>query len=303
MIELNKFTARLGKTIAFILTAAFIFAGCASTKPIATKAISLVPQTKQLAVGIVNVYDFGTVKLHAYNSQDALGDNCYLLETDKELVGIELLAFKNTIAEYEEYIKSLNKPLTALLISSHPDGGDYFLGLKVYGTANVLAAEQGGSIKALTDSFVTIFGDAFDPNLAMITDVIQPGKITIGGLDFEVSNDGDGMDIVIPAINSVYTHMFGSDVHNILPSIEAIDAMIAKAKDYQEKNYNLILSGHHPEEQISVAKAKIAYLEKTKSLASSSKTKVEFIADMKAAFTNYQGENYLEMSAGALFQE
>jgi hypothetical protein len=303
MIKLDKFTARLDKTIAFILTTALIFAGCASTKPSPAKTIPLTPQTKQLAVGTVNVYDFGTAKLHAYNSKDVLGDNCYLLETDKELVGIELLAFKNTIAEYAEYIKSLNKPLTALLISSHPNGGDYFPGLKVYGTANVLAAEQGGSIKALTDNFVTIFGGAFDPNLAMITDVIQPGRITIGGLNFEVSNDGDGMDIVIPAINCVYTHMFGSDVHNILPSIEAVDAMIAKAKGYQEKDYNLILTGHRPEEQIGATAVKIAYLEKTKDLIASSKTQADFISTMKAAFPNYQGENYLEMSAGMLFPQ
>jgi hypothetical protein len=288
-----------------IFVAAFALAACASID--SSNSAALTPETKQLGIGTVNVYSFGSYKLHAYNSKDPLGNNCYLIETEKELVGIELLAFKDTVKEYADYVKSLQKPLNALLVSAHPNGGDYFPGIKVYGTAGVLEAEQSGSIYYLTNNpdsgFVKIFGNAFDPNFAMVTDVITPGAITIAGIQFVVSENGDGMNVEIPAINCVYTHMFGSDVHNILPGVGAIDGIIGMAKDFQAKNYNLILSGHYPEEKIEAAAAKIAYLEKTKILVSSSKTKTSFIDAMKAAFPNYRGENYLEMSAGMLFPQ
>lgn len=260
-------------------------------------------QAQQLSVGTMQVYDFGTVKLHAYGTNDFLGDYCFVLETDTDLIGIEAPAFNDNLSEYNDYIANLNKPMTGILLSSHPTGANTVLydGVPVYATTAVQAATQsGGSVKALTDSFVDTFGDGFNANIAKITNIIEPGTVTIGGLDFIISDNGDGYDIEIPAINCVYTHMMGSDVHNILSSKEHIDAMIAQMKSYQDKGIYLALTSHYAPETIDKVAVKVAYLEKAKELIDKSESGDKWIAAMQEAFPGYGGENYLEMSAGML---
>lgn len=96
--------------------------------------------------------------------------------------------------------------------------------------------------------------------------------------------------------------MMGNNSHNILTSTKHIDTMIAELKEYQKKNYTLVLSGHYePEDQDNVS-TKISYLEKTKELAGSCTNKADFISAMKKTFPNYSGENYLQMTAGFLYK-
>ena len=67
---------------------------------------------KKLDLGIVTVYDFGDVKLHSYNTNDPLADEFYLFESNQGLVLLESGAMKSNVAEFNEYIKSLKKPLS-----------------------------------------------------------------------------------------------------------------------------------------------------------------------------------------------
>jgi hypothetical protein len=97
--------------------------------------------------------------------------------------------------------------------------------------------------------------------------------------------------------------MLGSRTHNILAGIEQIDGMLQRANSFLTKKYNLILTSHEVPESIAIIDEKIRYLKKTRDLVKSSKTKEEFISAMNAAFPDYAGENYLEMSAGALVEE
>ena len=53
--------------------------------------------TKKLAIGEVTVYDFGKIKLHAYKTNDALGDVCYLVENEKNIVILESAAFTEVV--------------------------------------------------------------------------------------------------------------------------------------------------------------------------------------------------------------
>ena len=47
---------------------------------------------------------------------------------------------------------------------------------------------------------------------------------------------------------------------------------------------------------------KISYVEKTTELAAANDNADDFIVAMKEAFPDYTGENYLEMTAGYLYQ-
>lgn len=252
------------------------------------------PDVKQLSVGTMMVYDFGDLTLHSYETKDPIADENFILETKDELIVIELIGFKNNIEEFQSYIDGLGKPLNSVIVAYHPAGGDAHSNAQMY-------ASEGLGEAALVPGFVEAFGDAFNGNLPTKFELVAPGSMTISGVEFNVIETADAFDLEIPAINVYMTHMVGMGTHNILPSMEAIDGMLAQMKDFQNKNYDLILSGHDIPRTIDIAAEKIDYLEKTKVLANSSNNAEEFIEAMKASFPDYLGENYLEMSAGGLF--
>lgn len=277
------------KTIAFLVTLALLTASMAA---LATTAPA--PEVKELEVGAMMVYDFGDIKLHAYETKDPISDENFLLETPDELIVIELVGFYNNIEELQQYIDTLGKPLTSVIVAYHPAGGDAYPDAEMY-------ASEGLGEAGLVAGFVEAFGDAFDGNLPEEYALVEAGPVTIGGVDFNVIETADAFDLEIPAINVYLTHMLGSNTHNILASAEQIDAMIAEMEGLQTKSYALLLTGHDIPRGIEVAAEKIAYLEKTKELMGTSQNAEEFLDAMATAFPDYAGQNYLKMSAGMLF--
>ena len=258
-----------------------------------------------VSAGSMNVYNFNDVKLHAYSTNDNMNDHCYIVETPEGLVLIESTAYKENVAALSDYIKSLNKPLAAALLSYHSNGYKSYGDVKIYATENALKSwKEGGSVWNLTQSFIQAMGDKVADDLPESAEIINEGDtLNLAGIEFKIlhSSDGEDYDIEIPAINAIYRHMMGSKTHNILPGIPYIEAEISDLKNYQDKGYTMILTSHNaPEGQKAVAE-KIAYLEKVLELAKNSKDKEEFINAVKAAFPDYAGEAYLGMTAGALF--
>ena len=277
------------KSIAFLIALVLM-----TTSLAALAATPPTPEVKELGVGTMLVYDFGALKLHAYESKDPIADESFLLETEDEIIAIELVGFYNNIEELQKYINDLGKPLAAVIVAYHPAGGYEYPEVKMY-------AADGLGEAHLVPGFVEIFGEAFNGNLPTEYELVEPGTITIGDIAFNVIQTADAFDLEIPAINVYFTHMVGSNTHNILASIEQIDGMIAEMKGFQAKDYSLILSGHDIPRTIEVAAEKVDYLETTKGIIQASQNAQEFLDAMNTAFPNYDGVNYLEMSAGILF--
>lgn len=252
------------------------------------------PVIKNLGVGTMLVYDFGDIQLHAYETKDALGDENFILETADELVLIEVVGFTSNIEELQAYIQGLGKPLNNVVVAYHPAGAD------AYAQTTMHAAEGFGEA-ALIPGFIEIFGEAFNGSVPAEFELVEAGSVTIGGVALNVIQTADAFDIEIPAIGVYMTHMVGASTHNILPSIEAIDAMAAQMQQLKDKNYNLILSGHDVPRTIEITDEKLAYLKTFKELALSSASADEFTAAVNAEFPDYAGANYLEMSVGGLF--
>lgn len=285
----------LATVLMFLMTLAFALPTYAAEAP--------VPAVITLEVGEMKVYDFGSIKLHAYKTNDPIDDESFLLETADAIIGIESPSFAANPEEYVQYIGALGKPMNTLMLPYHPAGADVYGDIEVVGTEEARAAQTGGgSVKGLIDGFVAAFGEEFNGSIPEITTIVGAGTITLDGVAFTINHTADGFDIEIPAINAVFTHMMGSDVHNILVSLEQIDAMTAQMQAYQDKDYALILTSHYEPETMDAVAAKIAYLETAKVLAETSAEGEEFLAAMQEAFPDYSGVNYLEMSAGALFQ-
>ena len=147
------------------------------------------------------------------------------------------------------------------------------------------------------------FGDEFHGggDTASIAKVLAAGPVTLGGIEFILVEQGDTYDIVIPAINAVSTHMLGKHTHSIIGGAGHMDAMLKTLRGYREAQYAMILPAHSAPEGQDAVSEKIRYVEKLKELAASSASGEEFKKGAIAAFPQYDGLNYLDMTAAALF--
>lgn len=252
-----------------------------------------------LEKGEVGVYDFGTVKLHAYKTNDPMSDEVFAVEKDGVAVVIESPCFYDNIKEFTGYLEGLT--VAGVLVSYHGAGATFLPDVPKYATENAVAYSENGGGKNLIRNFTAVFGAAFDPSVHRITNIIDEGSVTIGGIEFIVRKTGEAFDLEIPEINAVYTHMLGHDCHSIVAGAGHANAMIAELRGYIAKGYDLILTSHYTPEDLKDAETKIAYLEDLKVIAGESRSKEDFREKVAARYPQYGGANYLDMTAGFFF--
>ncbi len=294
------------KKIALLLSAVMavsLLAACGAKTPNEPETTAPTTSEATLESGSVTVYDFGDSKLHVYASGDALGDVAYIVEGEDALVGIELPSFTEGLNAWQNYIDTLGKPMNDLFLCDHVTGASYVEGMTIYGTQGAQESIASGSTYATTQGLYETFGDDFHggPDMANINKVVS-GTVTVAGINFNLIDHGETYDLEIPSMNAVYTHMLGKTSHSILTSTAHMDSMLETLKGYQSAGYDMILTAHSGVEGQDAVTEKISYVEKAKELFASNDSADGFMAAMKEAFPNYTGENYLEMSAGYLYQ-
>lgn len=256
-----------------------------------------IPLTK----GEISLYDFGSIKLHAYKTNDFIDDEVFIVEKDKNAVLIESPCFFDNNKELEAYLKENRLNVAGMLLAYHMAGASFLPDVKKYATRNADDYGHTGGGKALIDNFTGAFGEIFDNGIHTVTEYIQDGTVTIGGIDFYITSTNDAFDIEIPEINTVYTHMLGHDCHSIVAGAGHADAIINQLKAYIEKGYTLILTSHYTPEDLKDAETKIAYLENLKVIAEKCTTGEQFKAEVQNQYPGYAGGNYLDMTAGFFF--
>ena len=256
-------------------------------------------QTVKLAKGEMNIFDFGNIKLHAYKTNDFIDDEVFIVEKNNNAVIIESPCFFDNIKELTAYLKNFD--VKGMLIAYHGAGATFLPEVPKFATQNALDYSANGGGKALIDNFTSSFGEIFDNSVHKITNVIEAGKVTIGGIDFIIKQTSEAFDVEIPEINAVYTHMLGHDCHSIVAGAGHADAMIAELRNDIQKGYDLILTSHYTPEDLKDAETKIAYLENLKQIASNCKDADAFKAEVVKQYPQYSGQNYLEMTAGFFF--
>ena len=258
---------------------------------------------KNLKKGYVEVYNFGEIKLHSYQTNDLMNDESYILENDKNVLLIEFPAFYDNLEEFETYVKGLNKNIVGKVFSDHPNGGTILKDVKGYASEGTIKSMKEGTIHNLVTGFESSFGGAFAKEYHEITDVLKDNTVNIGGFELNITYHDENIEIELPQINCIDTHMLGHDCHSIVAGEGHANAIIAQLKGYKEKGYNLILSSHYVPETMADVDTKIAYIEDLKVLAKESSNAEEFKDKVKAKFPTYSGLNYLDMTAGYFFAE
>lgn len=256
-------------------------------------------KTVKLIKGELNIYDFGSVKLHAYKTNDFIDNEVFIVEKDGKAVIIESPCFFDNNKELTEYLKDVE--VEGMFIAYHGAGATFLPEVPKYATQNAVEYSENGGGKALIDNFTNTFGDIFDGSIHDITNVIGAGRVTIGGIEFVIKQTAEAFDIEIPEINAVYTHMLGHDCHSIVGGAGHADGIIAELNGYIEKGYDLVLTSHYTPEDLKDVQTKIDYLENLKKIASTCEDAGSFKAEVQKQYPAYSGQNYLDMTAGFFF--
>lgn len=82
--------------------------------------VSIIAQAQ--TKGSFDVLDLGSFKLHVYNTNDALGDVSYIIESKTGLVTLEQPLFKDNVSEFDTYVVSLSKPVQKIITDYHVGG-------------------------------------------------------------------------------------------------------------------------------------------------------------------------------------
>jgi len=257
--------------------------------------------TVTLGKGLVEVYDFGAIKLHAYKTNDLITDECFIVQKDNNCFMIESPCFYDNIEELEKYINDNNLNYQGAVIAYHGAGASFRRGCKVYSTVNADDYNHNGGGAGLVAKFTDAFGKAFDNSIYTTTDFIEGESLTLCGVEMKITRTNEAFDIEIPEINVVYTHMLGHDVHSIVAGSGHADAIITVLEDYINRNIGLVLTSHYVVENLEDVKTKIDYLKGLKNIAIKNTDAVSFTNAVKTAYPKYSGLNYLDMSAGFFF--
>lgn len=254
-----------------------------------------------LKKGIVRKYQINDVKLYAYQTNDFIDDEVFILVKNNKGVCIELPCFYDNISELTDFIKEEGIELVAKFVAYHAAGATFMPEVKTYGTKTSNAYNTNGGGFNLVNNFKNAFGEIFDSIICSTDELLVDGEIELADMKFVITSNPEAFDIEIPEINSVYTHMMGHDCHSIVAGCPHADGIISQLNYYIRKGFDLVLTSHYTPEDLKDAKIKIDYLYDLKDIAETCENAEEMKQKVMEKYPNYSGLNYLDMTVGMFF--
>jgi hypothetical protein len=261
--------------------------------------------------GKTEILDLGDFKLHVYNTNDALGDASFIIEGKNGLVTLEHPLFKDNIAEFNSYIKSLKKSVVKSIADYHLTGSYAdFRASGVVMAQGMPAFEKGEIYGGMMQNFSKIFGDAIDVRPHGKVEEVPFGSTqNWAGISFTFSK-GASSDFPAASINiggKVYfTHWAPAKSHiNHLQvsSLAGVNAEIEEAENALKSGCEIFIGGHGGVAKRDAVQFKMDYLKKMKEVLKKSKTSNEFISSMKTAFPELPGVESLIEIAKAIYKQ
>ena len=264
--------------------------------------MTVMGQTK----GRFDVYEFNTLKLHVYYTNDALGDASYIVEGKEAIVTLEQPLFKDNVAEFDTYLAKLGKPVEQRVTNYHIGGTGNHDHVMVAGMPKFTEGPvYGGMIR----NFQEIFGDSMtDLPTGKVSEVNFNKSYTWAGITFEFRHGATGdfpAASIIIGDKVYYTHWTPAQSHIShlqITSPEAIDAEIAEAEKSLESGCELFIGGHGGATNADAVRFKIRYLKDMKRLLAENKTEETFIEAMKKAYPDLPEADGLTELAKALYK-
>jgi hypothetical protein len=295
-------------SISLLIIATIALTACSGKKEKAVEQKQTVTEiTVQLEKGLVQVFDYGNFKLHAYTTKDLMNDVVIILEKDGKAAMIEGPAFWDNFDEFRNYIAENNIKIDGILPAYHPLGANFIetpalKDMDVYFTQNVIDYWDHGFGAVMKAGIPQAFGDNVDASFYVPTIMLEDGEVEIAGIKMIISNTFDGFDIEIPEFNAVYVHILGHDVHSEILGAEHLETSIEHFNKYLNKGYTTYLSSHYAPETKENMEEKVAYLIDMKKIVTESHTAEEFISKMKTSYPEYK-EGYLLRTSKSFFSD
>lgn len=92
--------------------------------------------TVKLDKGEMNIYDLGTIKLHAYKTNDFIDDEVFIVEKNGKAVIIESPCFFDNSKELAKYLSDVK--VEGMLIAYHGAGAAFLPEVPKYATQNAV---------------------------------------------------------------------------------------------------------------------------------------------------------------------
>lgn len=256
--------------------------------------------------GHFEVHDLDNFKLHVYYTNDALSDASYIVEGKNALITMEHPLFKENVAEFDDYLVKLGKPVEQRIADYHIGGTGSHETVMPEGMPEFTKGEV---YMGMMQGFEQAFGDALTSMpTGKISEVSFGMPQTWAGIPFEfrhgAATDFPGASILIGK-KVYYTHWTPTKAHMShlqISSPAAIDAEIAEAEKSLASGAKLFIGGHGGAAKADAVEFKIVYLKTMKKLLPQHKTATTFIEAMKRAYPNLPGESDLNDLAQALYK-
>ena len=263
--------------------------------------ITVMAQTK----GRFEVHDLGNCKLHVYYTNDVMADASYIVEGNDSLVTMEHPLFKDNVAEFDDYIEKLGKPIERIISNYHVGGTGNHAQMMAEG---MKAFSEGPVYGGMMKHFEQMWGDLMvEMPTGEVSEVPFGATQAWAGVTFEfrrgASSDFPAASILIGG-KAYYTHWTPAKAHVShlqVSSPAAIDAEIAEAENSLASGAVLFIGGHGGAATRDAVEFKIAYLKKMKELLAANKTAQVFVEAMKQAWPGLPGEAGLEDLGKALY--
>lgn len=221
----------------------------------------------------ITVYDLKNSKLHVYQTMDALGNVCFIIEGDKKISILEPPMFYKSINIFNNYIKSLRKPIDKVISSYHSLGLSDYPTSKIMMPKDMIAFWKSKQAKGIIEMFKKRFGDTADfREPKKMNSFNVPSTQNWSGVEL---NFYKGIASGFPAATALidksayYTHFTPSKAHinpMLVKSPKALDEILEELKRIKQSEAKYIFGSHgKPASQIEV-EFEIKYLEKVKKL-------------------------------------
>lgn len=264
------------------------------------------PTENATVKGKVEVYDFDNFRLHVYYTNDALGNASFIIEGKDGLVALEAPLFLDNIAEYNAYMRQLEKPVVARIADYHVGGTGQHDIVMAEGMPSFTKGEiYGGMMK----HFAEVWGSSIAGLPTGKTQEVAFGKAQEYARVSFLFQHGATSDFPAASIliggKVYYTHWAPVEAH-ISPlqvnSIAAIEAEITEAEKSLQSGAELFIGGHGGATERKAVEFKIAYLQTLKRLATECTSADAFVAAVRQAYPNLDGEENLQGVAAALYR-
>lgn len=244
------------------------------------------------------------LKVHPFVG--AVGTVSNILEFDDFLILVDTQVTQKSEKALNSFMETLNKPLKAVILATHPITSDFYKDLPIYSVKAMDKFIEENKTEYFVNFLTQISGGDIMQTATRPNYFLEDGKNNINGVNFIVEKDNDRqmpeVNFEIEGQNVYFTHQIANNSHYLIYSKDEIKPLIKKLKKLKKRDYAVILSPYFmPADQDSIDFS-IKYLETVKSVLDKDLSKEGFIAEMTQAYPEARLEVFLHMSADFIYR-